>query len=139
VYRDLSVGSGAAYPGSTGGYFIAPLFVAKVEAAMKFYSRLFALANVVDTQTGAPQGYPQDNDATIAGEMVAEFSQTNEQDVLISLTTLKSFKFGSRITKVSMELLQDAGFPLDDYLADRFAIRLARAMNPRSRMARAGA
>ncbi len=129
--RDMGAGGESAYPGATTGFFIPTAFSGKVESAMKFYSRLLALADLWNTQSGAPLGYPTDNDTSSAGEMIPEHGQTNSEDIPLSLTNLKTFKFGSRVVKVSLELLQDAGFPIDAYLPARFGIRLARAMNPR--------
>jgi HK97 family phage major capsid protein len=132
IKRELrmdTAGGEAAYPGSSGGYFAPMLFEQTVASAERYYGCMLDVSNRVETTSGAPMGFPADDDATITGEIVPENAQSVCEDVPLSLTMLSSFKFSSRIVKMSMELAQDAGFPIDAYLADRFGIRLGRAMN----------
>lgn len=127
--RDLGTGGQSAYPGALSGFFAPTDFSGYVESAEKYYGPMLDATSVVDTQTGAPMGFPADNDATISGEQVAESTQVTAADIPISEVTLKSYKFSSKLVKMSLDLVQDAGFPLDVYLAERFGIRLARAIN----------
>jgi HK97 family phage major capsid protein len=123
--------SGGAFPGSSGGFFVPTEFEKDVASAQRYAGPMLDVSTVYDTATGAPLAYPADNDASVSGEMVAEDVQVTAQDIPISGTVLKSFKFSSRMIKMSIELTQDVGFPLAPYLAARFGTRIARAANPR--------
>jgi len=129
-FRDLGTLNEGAYPGATGGFFAPLLFSGQVESAEKWYSALLDAATIWDTSTGAPLSYPMDDDATITGELIPENSQvTTADDAPLSSVNLKGYLFSSRMVKVSIALLQDAGFPLDLYLATRLGIRLGRVSN----------
>jgi HK97 family phage major capsid protein len=132
VVGTVAGGAGGAYPGSAGGFF-APLdFSGKVESALKVTAAILGVCSFWDTATGAPAGYPMDNDTSVVGEQVAENAQvTGSADVAnLTLANYSSFKFGSKLVKVTNELLQDTGFDLEAYLAERFAWRIGRVMSP---------
>jgi len=128
--RDL--GTGGAYPGSSVGFFAPIEFQAQVESAMKFYAPLLDAGTIHDTITGSPKGFPVDNDTSITGEQVDENAQVSNEDIgNLNQVMLRSFKYSSRLVRVSMDLVADVGFDLPGYLADRFGVRIARALNPK--------
>ena len=74
--RDMGVGaSGAAFPGSTSGFFVSMQFNDMVTSALKSYTGVISTATLVSTDNAAPRAYPSDNDATISGEMLGETVQ----------------------------------------------------------------
>ena len=132
--RDMGTGGQAAGPGATAGFFVSAEFYAKVSSALAYYGPLLdpAVVTIHGTTTGAPRAYPEDNDTVISGEQLNENAQVTEQDISgLGSVVLKAFLWSSRLILVSIELAQDTDFDLDAYLADRFAIRIARAVNPK--------
>jgi len=131
--RDMGTGGQAAGPGATAGFFVPAEFSERVNSAAKFYGPMLDLATIQDTVSGAPRAYPEDNDTSVSGEQVDENSSVTIGTDISNLNgvVLKSFKYSSKLIKVSIELVQDAGFDLEAYLADRFAIRIARALHPK--------
>src|SRR4029077_2502028 len=119
-----SENGGAAYPGSTAGFFTPVSFQHSVTAASKFAGPMLTNATVVDTPKGAPMPFPQDDDTTVSGEAVSENSQTTAQDVTVKETVLGAYKYSSKIVKVSNEALEDTAFDVTDYLSGKFGIRL---------------
>ena len=133
-FRDMGTGGQAAGPGATAGFFVPADFYAKVSSALAFYGPMLDpdVVTIHETTEGAPKGYPEDNDTTIAGEQLEENAQATEEDIQgLSSVVLKAFRYSSKLVKCSIALAQDTGFDLDAYLADRFAIRIARAVNPK--------
>jgi HK97 family phage major capsid protein len=123
--RDMGVGTG-----NLGGYFVPQGFVYDVEVAMKFISQLFANARLLDTSTGNPLPHPTANDTVNSGELVGEGQQVSTQDVAVGQIVFGAYKFSTKMVKVSLELAQDSAFPMDSFLKEQFAVRLARALNP---------
>jgi HK97 family phage major capsid protein len=128
--RDMGVGLlGGAYPGATSGFVASLSFNTEVTSALKHYGGVISTATLVDTPTGAPRAFPSDNDAQVTGEMLLEGAPASQVDVPIGQKILSSFRFSSRIVKVSLEQVRDAGFDLPGYLAQRLGIRLVRVFN----------
>jgi len=51
------------------------------------------------------------------------------QDVTIGQIILGAYKFSTKMVKVSIELIQDSAFSLEEFLKQQFAIRLGRYTN----------
>ena len=97
---------------------------------MKYYGPMLDLATMQDTVSGAARGFPTEDDRAVTGEQVDENIQATEMDIQnLNQTILKSFKYGSKLVKVSSDLVQDSGFDLEGHLADRFGIRMGRILN----------
>jgi HK97 family phage major capsid protein len=131
--RDMNIGIlGGAYPSApiTGGLFV-PLEMADfITSGMKEVGPMFRLSTVFDTSSGALRMYPQEDDATIAGERVAEGQSSNLQDIAqINQVALSSYQYTSKMIKVSTSLVQDYGLDIEQYLAERFSTRIARIAN----------
>lgn len=124
-------GGGGAYPGSLAGFFAPVEFSGQVEAAMKYVTPMLDVCSFIDSATGSPLGYPTDSDINTIGEQVPETGQyTANADPPLSEANFTSYKYSSKVVKLSMELLQDSAFPLEDYLSDKFAYRIGRVLNP---------
>jgi HK97 family phage major capsid protein len=123
--RDMgALGSGAA-----GAYFVPQGFVYDVESAMKWYGPMLDSSTIMDTATGNPLPWPNDNDTTQTGEQITENTQVTTQDVTLGSLTFNAWKYSTKLVKVSIELLQDSAFDMEAFLKDKFAIRLGRILN----------
>jgi len=127
--RDMATAGQAAYPGATSGFLASMEFNAEVTSAMKYFGGVVSTCTFFETTTGTPRPFPVDNDTTSVGEMLPEATQMTAEDVPIGQTILNSYRFDSKIIKVSNELLLDTGFDFPAYLTRRLAIRLARIYN----------
>ncbi len=132
--RDIATGFlGGAYPGSTTGFFVPVEFSEKVEAALKFHSDFWAMSTIIKIERGGPFPYPTSNDVSVNGELLYEnlaYATSNSDIASTSMVNFSTYKFSSRLVKVSMELAADAWAGFDSYLAEQLAIRLARASTP---------
>jgi HK97 family phage major capsid protein len=123
-YRDMGIGTN-----TLGGYFVPKGFVYEVEEAMKWYGSMLEVAEIMDTATGQPLPYPTANDTAVTGELVGEGQQVSDADVNIGQVLFGAYKFSTKMTKVSLELLQDSAFDVKSFLVKLFAIRLGRILN----------
>lgn len=131
--RDMGSGNQGAYPGATSGFFVPVGFVDRIEEALKYYGPMLrggpGNPEIMDTATGQPLPFPTDNDTTISGELVGENQLTNAQDVSLGQVILGAYKYSSKLVKVSIELLQDSAFDIENFLVKKFGIRIGRILN----------
>jgi HK97 family phage major capsid protein len=123
-YRDMGVGNPTA-----GGYFVPAGFVYEVEVALKYYGNMLGVAKILDTATGQPLPYPTSNDTSVSGEIVGENSIVTTQDVTIGHLVFGAYKFSTKMVKVSLELAQDSAFNMEQFLVEKFAVRIGRILN----------
>lgn len=133
--RDMGTSGQAAYPGITSGagIFVPVGFVDRVTEALKYYGPMVnggpGDPDIMTTATGQPLPFPTDNDTTNTGELIGEGQQVTTADVVIGSVILGAFKFSTRMVKVSIELLQDSAFDIENYLVKKFATRMGRILN----------
>jgi HK97 family phage major capsid protein len=132
--------------GAAGGYFVPAGFVYDVEQATKFYAQLLdgQTVRVMETATGNVLPYPTSNDTNQAWTIVGEAQQVTDQgssanyptpgtapsgqpgNVLLSQIQFNAYKGTTGLIRVSLELLQDSAFNIENFLIEQFATRLGR-------------
>lgn len=88
-----------------------------------------AEATVITTDTGATLPWPTSDDSANVGAILAENTQVTEQDVTLGQGTLDAYMYTSKLVRVSLQLIQDSGFPIDSWLPKILGERIARAQN----------
>lgn len=123
--RAQAVGSGSA-----GGYMVPEDFYRKLtDAKLALGGPRASRATALTTDTGADLPMPTDDDTSNSGELLSENTQASTQDVTIGSKTLSAYMWSSKIVKVSLQLVQDSAFNIDDWLADRLGKRIGRVEN----------
>jgi len=132
--------------GSLGGYFVPAGFVYDIEKATKFYANLLdgSSIRIMETATGNVLPYPTSNDTNEAWTLMSETTQivdngttpnyptvgtaptANPGNVLASNVTFSAYKGSTGLVRVSLELMQDSAFSLEDFLKEAFSVRLGR-------------
>jgi HK97 family phage major capsid protein len=116
---------------SVGGYYVPYDFHDTLISMLKAVDPLFD-PNVVtffETKTGGPLQVPMINDVGVSGSIVAEGMQSIATDVPVGNVTLPiAPTTRSHIVKVSMELIQDSGYPLEQVLFSAFVVRIVRSI-----------
>lgn len=87
-------------------------------------------ATVLPTSDGNDLTVPKADDTSNTGQIVGEGAEDNtEADPTLSTITLKAHRFDSKWIKVSLEMLQDAAFPIEQYINNIAGERIGRAFN----------
>jgi HK97 family phage major capsid protein len=134
--RDMGTGGQGAYPGATAGFFVPVGFFQDVEDALKFYGPMLdgteGMPFLLDTDTGQQLPYPAADDTLQVGEQINENAQVSTQDVNLQMVMFGAWKYSTKLVKVSVELLQDSAFDIENFLATEFGRRLGRIVNTKT-------
>jgi HK97 family phage major capsid protein len=125
--RDQVVGTGAS-----GGFVVPPQFLQQLIEAQLLYGGMRQVATIINTgdMGGADLPVPTDNDTAQVGAILSEAGAITTQDIgAFAQVVLHSYMYTSRLIKVSFQLMQDAFFPMDTYLARKLGVRLGRIQN----------
>jgi HK97 family phage major capsid protein len=134
-YRDMqeTTTPGAYGAGGSGGFFVPVGFVRKIEDALRYYGPFLnggdGYPTIMTTATGSPLPYPTANDTAVTAELIGEGQQVTEDDVSIGQILFGAWKLSSKMCRVSLELLEDSAFDLEDFLIKEFAKRIGRGVN----------
>lgn len=124
IRADMGVGTGAG-----GGFLVPQAFSDAVDTAMKAFGGMLIEGDVFDTDTGADMPYPTVNDTSNVGELLSENTATSSLDVTIASTTFKAYMYSSKLIPVSLQLMQDSAFNVEQWLAGVIGERLGRILN----------
>lgn len=123
--RDMSLTAGS------GGVTVPLGFYASLLETQRLWGGFIDpnVVTLVETETGNNVPVPLEDDTGNAAAIVAEgVSLTTSTDPAFTSVTLGSFTYRT-LVRVSLELLRDSAFNLEQYLARKFAIRLWRGFN----------
>jgi len=117
---------------SNGGYFVPATFYSKVTAALKLADGLWNddVITLYEDTHGNALTCPVIDDTTINAVQVAENATSAETEIPVidRLLLPKIPTWRSQKLSTSLELLQDAGFPLEDLIANSIAGRFQRGI-----------
>lgn len=116
----------ATSPGSAGGFNIPEGFGGRIIETMAKFGGLINDCTVLNTSTGNPLPFPTNDSSGEIGEILAENTQANEEDLTFGQTSLGAYKYSSKMVRVSGELLQDEEVNLESYLTNILGKRLGR-------------
>lgn len=114
---------------SAGGYTVPPAFRNRIVERMKQITAVRDVAMVISTDTGATLPWPTVDDTANVGAILAENTQVAEQDVVFGTAQLAAYMYTSKLTRVSYQLMNDAGFDVQGLLARFLATRIGRIQN----------
>lgn len=116
----------ATTSGSVGGYLIPPGYRQSMTDALKAFGGLYNYANVITTSTGNPLQWPNNDDTSNKGRILAENTAVTTNQVTWGSKTIGAYMYSSDQVLVSLQLLQDSVFNLDQWLPMKLGERLAR-------------
>jgi HK97 family phage major capsid protein len=113
---------------TSGGAFVPAGFVYDVDVALKYYCDFLnpEVCRQLTTATGNILPYPTSNDTSNEAGILAENTSEIEEPMTMGVINFGAYKFSTRIIRVSVELLQDSAFNLEDFIKQQFAVRLGR-------------
>lgn len=114
---------------SAGNYLVPETFAPAVEVAMAGHDGIFEAASTFTTSNGSGFSYPvlEDTDIANVATVVAEsaVSIAGPDAVFAKVDYPKCPQWRSGLIKISVELLQDSLFPVEQLLANMAGVRLA--------------
>lgn len=119
---------------AAGGYTIPDGFRQKITETMAAFGGIESVAEVISTSTGSPLPWATVDDTANSGEIVAEHGTgAAGADITFGTKSLGAYKYMSfgasnLPLRVSVELLQDSAFNVEDFVARHLGTRIARAM-----------
>lgn len=126
---DMTVGTGSA-----GGSFVPPgELLNQLELNMLWFGPMRQVAETVRTSTGEALQWPTADDTGNVGEQLAEegsiSATVTSASPTVALTQYLAYKFSSKPTLVTAELLQDSMFNLPTLIGQMLGERLGRITN----------
>jgi HK97 family phage major capsid protein len=113
-------------PASAGGWLIPRDFVEQLEKALLYTCPIRDFAKVIRTERGSPLEIPTMDDTASRGEIVGENSAHSELDMTFSQRLLGSYKYSSKIVRVSNELLADSAINISEVVGTALGERIGR-------------
>ena len=122
--RALGVGTASA-----GGYFVPEGFRERITERLKAWGAVRDVAEVITTEGGGDLPWATNDDTANVGAILSENTQVTEQDIVLGTEQLGAYTYTSKLVRVSLQLLQDSAFDVEEFLSRKFAQRLGRATN----------
>jgi HK97 family phage major capsid protein len=115
---------------SADGYYLVPIgFQREIEKRMISFGGMRRNSRVLNTSTGNVLNWPTADDTANVGNWVAEAAAVSQVNPTFANVQFNAYLASSKQVLVSVQLLQDSAFDLESYLAEAFAIRIARIAN----------
>jgi HK97 family phage major capsid protein len=124
IYDTMSTGTG-----SQGGYTVPSDISTRFVDALKDFSGVRRVAEVIVTATGANIPWPTSDGTSETAELVAENATATGADPVFGTAPLPTYKYSSKIFTVPFELLQDSNIDVEQFIFDRAAARIGRLTN----------
>lgn len=121
--RALGVGTD-----TLGGYLVPDTMARDLVRVIDRFSAMRQVVTPVVTQSGEDLLIPVSDDTANVGTIVAENTQVAEQDTTFDQKRLVAYKYASKLVKVSLELLTDAAYPVEQRLFELLGERIGRAI-----------
>lgn len=117
-------------PGSAGGFLVPTgLYNRIIEAVRSVGGIRDSRAYILRTSGGGPLNIPTVDDTANVGQLIAENTQLSDLAITFGQRPLGSFLYSSRMIRVSLQLMQDSAFDIEDYLAGAIGTRIGRITN----------
>lgn len=116
-------------PGTAGGYTVPPLFREKVINRLQFLVAMRQYAEVITTAIGGALPWPTNDDTGVSAYILGEATAATDngsQDLVFGTNQLHDWMYVTGVVRASFQLLNDSFLDVDDYLAKKFALRMAR-------------
>lgn len=104
-------------------------FTSNLEKALLMFGGMRQAAMVVRTSDGNDMPMPEVDDTSNVGEILAENTAVNTQDVAFGRLVLQAYKYSSKAVLVSVELLQDSAVDIEAELGMLLGERIGRIQN----------
>lgn len=120
----LGVGTSTA-----GGYTVPLEFRNQIIEKLKSFGAMRRVASEFTTDSGVALPWPTVDDTGNVGAILSENTQVSQQDVTFGTNQLNAWMYTSKLVLVSLQLIQDTGFDLENWLSGALGRRIGRIQN----------
>jgi HK97 family phage major capsid protein len=125
--QEMRVYSGLGDAAGAQGVTLVPIgFQKELETRMRAIGGIRQISKIVTTATGNTLHWPTQDDTSNIGHWVAEGAAVSQTNPAFSEVLFYANLGSSDQVLASVQLLQDSAFDVEQFLADDFALRLAR-------------
>lgn len=114
-----------------GGYSVGATVSAELASLLKGYGFMRQVASQITTEKGGAMTYPTSDGTAESGEQLDENAAATSADPTFGMAGLNTYRFGSKLVTVPVELLQDSSVDIVEFLIRRFRDRIGRIQNLR--------
>jgi HK97 family phage major capsid protein len=114
---------------SEGGATVQPIVASSLIDLLKAYGFMRRVAAQISTANGVDMNYPTSDGTSEIGEIIAQNTVATALDASFSTRALNTFKFGSKVITVPIELLQDSSIDVVAMVQRRLRDRIGRIQN----------
>lgn len=119
----------AAGTSNVGGYAVPQDFANRLEVAMKYYSGMADVAEIIHTSEGRDMPWPTFNYTSVSATIIGENTQANtDNSTPFGSVTMKAYTYRSPMLQLSVEFLQDQAFD-EGYVINALGQSLGRGLN----------
>ena len=115
--------------GLAAGVLIPKSIASTIEIALKSYGGMLEAGQIITTDKGEDLVLPTVNDTDQKATIVAQYGAATRKSPVFSSVTLKAFTYRTPTIPVSVELLQDSAFNLNEVLSGLLSDSFGRAAN----------
>lgn len=119
----------AGITGLSAGVIVPAKLADRIEIALKAYGGMFEAGTILSTATGGDLIMPTVNDTSAKAVVVPEYNQSTKSAPSFGSETFKAYTYRTPIVPVSLELLQDSSFDLENLLSSLLADSFGRGIN----------
>lgn len=112
-----------------GGFSVQSDVAAAFVDTLKGYRGMREKAANITTAQGNPLSYPTTDGTAETGEVIAENTTATGADLVFGSVALNTFKFGSKVVAIPIELLQDSTIDMVALIQKRLRDRIGRIQN----------
>lgn len=116
---------------SEGGYTVEPKVARAFIDTLKDFGGMRRVADQVTTAQGQDMSWPSTDGTAEVGEQVAQNAPAAAADITFGTVAVNTYKFGSKIITIPIELLQDTEIDLVGLVQKRMRQRIGRIQNQR--------
>lgn len=114
----------------TGGSVLIPSSIAPyIEKAIAGATGMLQAADIIRTSNGGDLVWPTMNNASVKAKIIAEYGQSQKTGKTFSSKTLKAYTYRTDIIPISLELLQDSTFNVEQYIGELLAEEFIAGLN----------
>ncbi len=114
---------------AANGVLVPVGFQRELEARLLAFGQMRQACRVISTAAGNPLPWPTMDDTANAGTWLAEAAPVNQTNPTYSNVQLGASMLSSDMVLISVQLLQDSAFNMEQELAQAFGTRLGRGLN----------